>query len=82
MVPDILANAGGVVVSYFEWVQANQAYWWSETEVEARLADRMSSAWQEVLAESRLHNLSLRTAATCLAVRRVAEAHRQRGLYP
>lgn len=82
VVPDILANAGGVVVSYFEWVQANQAYWWSETEVEARLADRMSSAWQEVLAESRLHNLSLRIAATCLAVRRVAEAHRQRGLYP
>lgn len=82
VVPDILANAGGVVVSYFEWVQANQAYWWSETEVEARLADRMSSAWQEVLAESRLHDLSLRTAATCLAVRRVAEAHRQRGLYP
>lgn len=82
VVPDILANAGGVVVSYFEWVQANQAYWWSEAEVEARLADRMSSAWQEVLAESRRHNLSLRTAATCLAVRRVAEAHRQRGLYP
>jgi glutamate dehydrogenase (NAD(P)+) len=82
VVPDILANAGGVVVSYFEWVQANQAYWWSEAEVEARLADRMSSAWQEVLAESRRHDLSLRTAATCLAVRRVAEAHRQRGLYP
>ncbi|RYB92255.1 Glu/Leu/Phe/Val dehydrogenase [Nocardioides glacieisoli] len=82
VVPDILANAGGVVVSYFEWVQANQAYWWSEVEVEARLADRMSSAWQEVLAESRRHDLSLRTAATCLAVRRVAEAHRQRGLYP
>jgi glutamate dehydrogenase (NAD(P)+) len=82
VVPDILANAGGVVVSYFEWVQANQAYWWSEAEVEARLADRMASAWQDVLEESRRHDLSLRTAATCLAVRRVAEAHRQRGLYP
>ena len=41
VVPDILANAGGVIVSYFEWVQANQAYWWSADEVEARLADRM-----------------------------------------
>lgn len=82
VVPDILANAGGVVVSYFEWVQANQAYWWSEAEVEARLAERMSSAWQQVLAERHRHGVSLRTAATCLAVRRVAEAHRQRGLYP
>jgi glutamate dehydrogenase (NAD(P)+) len=82
VVPDILANAGGVVVSYFEWVQANQAYWWSESEVEARLAERMTSAWQQVLAEAERHRLSLRTAATCLAVRRVAEAHRQRGLYP
>jgi glutamate dehydrogenase (NAD(P)+) len=82
VVPDILANAGGVVVSYFEWVQANQAYWWSEAEVEARLADRMTNAWEQVLAEAREHDVSLRTAATCLAVRRVAEAHRQRGLYP
>ena len=82
VVPDILANAGGVVVSYFEWVQANQAYWWSEAEVEARLAERMSGAWDQVLAERDRHGVSLRTAATCLAVRRVAEAHRQRGLYP
>ena len=82
VVPDILANAGGVVVSYFEWVQANQAYWWSEAEVEARLADRMTTAWHEVVAEGRKHDISLRTAATCLAVRRVAEAHRLRGLYP
>lgn len=82
VVPDILANAGGVVVSYFEWVQANQAYWWSEAEVEARLADRMTRAWQEVLSEAKFRTSSLRTAATCLAVRRVAEAHRQRGLYP
>jgi glutamate dehydrogenase (NAD(P)+) len=82
VVPDILANAGGVVVSYFEWVQANQAYWWSEDAVEARLADRMASAWQQVLAESTRRQVPLRTAATCLAVRRVAEAHRLRGLYP
>ena len=82
VVPDILANAGGVVVSYFEWVQANQAYWWSEAEVEARLADRMTSAWQQVVAEAVRCGLPLRTAATCLAVRRVAEAHQLRGLYP
>ena len=82
VVPDILANAGGVVVSYFEWVQANQAYWWSQAEVEARLADRMTAAWDQVLAEANHLELSLRTAATCLAVRRVAEAHRLRGLYP
>ncbi|WP_370591853.1 Glu/Leu/Phe/Val family dehydrogenase [Quadrisphaera oryzae] len=82
VVPDILANAGGVIVSYFEWVQANQAYWWSEDEVEARLADRMTSAWQQVLAQSQRHGVDLRSAATSLAVQRVAEAHVLRGLYP
>jgi glutamate dehydrogenase (NAD(P)+) len=82
VVPDILANAGGVVVSYFEWVQANQAYWWSQEEVEQRLAARMTSAWSDVVAESAERGVTLRTAATCLAVRRVAEAHRLRGLYP
>ena len=82
VVPDILANAGGVVVSYFEWVQANQAYWWSQAEVEARLAERMTAAWELVTEESRIRELPLRAAATCLAVRRVADAHRQRGLYP
>ncbi|MDQ3157169.1 MAG: Glu/Leu/Phe/Val dehydrogenase [Actinomycetota bacterium] len=82
VVPDILANAGGVIVSYFEWVQANQAYWWSETEVEDRLATRMRLAWDHVIAHAAKHQLTLRTAATCLAVQRVAEAHLRRGLYP
>ena len=82
VVPDILANAGGVVVSYFEWVQANQAYWWSETQVEQRLAERMQDAWLRVLDRSVDCGTSLRTAATCLAVERVARAHRLRGLYP
>ena len=78
MVPDILANAGGVVVSYFEWVQANQAYWWRVQEVE----ERMKLAWNRVSQHARAHNLTLRPAATSLAVKTVAEAHRARGLYP
>ena len=82
VVPDILANAGGVIVSYFEWVQANQAYWWSQEEVEARLADKMSAAWRDVLSYAQRQDLTLRTAATCLAVERVASAHDMRGLYP
>ena len=82
VVPDILANAGGVIVSYFEWVQANQAYWWTESEVEERLANRMAGAWRRVLEHSELHDITLRAAATSLAVQRVAEAHAQRGLYP
>jgi glutamate dehydrogenase (NAD(P)+) len=82
VVPDILANAGGVIVSYFEWVQANQAYWWSVDEVETRLADRMRGAWEQVNAHASRLDLPLRTAATCLAVERVAQAHQLRGLYP
>jgi len=82
VVPDILANAGGVIVSYFEWVQANQAYWWNAAEVEAKLAERMQTAWQQVVDYAAQRSLSLRTAATVLAVERVAEAHRLRGLYP
>ncbi len=82
VVPDILANAGGVVVSYFEWVQANQAWQWSEDDVNARLADKMDKAWHDVVAYSTEHAMSLRQAATALAVRRVTDAHRLRGLYP
>ncbi len=82
VVPDILANAGGVVVSYFEWVQANQAFWWSESEVEDRLARRMTVAWERTTEFAMTHGVSLRSAATSLAVGTVAEAHRLRGLYP
>ena len=82
VVPDILANAGGVIVSYFEWVQANQAYWWSDVEVELRLAERMQGAWRRVLAHADRRGMSLRSAATSLAVQTVAEAHLSRGLYP
>ena len=82
VVPDILANAGGVVVSYFEWVQANQVYWWTEKEIDERLAQRMEMAYDAVAAVARRDGLSLREAATVVAVERVAEAHRIRGLYP
>ncbi len=82
VVPDILANAGGVVVSYFEWVQANQAYQWSEREVNDRLEERMAKAWHDVVAHSGAHGMTYREAATVLAVERVVDAHRLRGLYP
>ena len=82
VVPDILANAGGVIVSYFEWVQAHQAYQWSEREVNDRLEERLTTAWHAVIEYASAHSLTYRAAATALAVRRVTEAHRQRGLYP
>jgi len=82
VVPDILANAGGVVVSYFEWVQANQAYWWTEREIEERLEHRMLEAYATVSQVSRSEGISLRDAALVIGVRRVAEAHLIRGLYP
>lgn len=82
VVPDILANAGGVIVSYFEWVQAHQAYQWSEREVNDRLEERLTAAWHDVVQYAGAHSLTYRAAATALSVRRVTEAHRQRGLYP
>ncbi len=82
VVPDVLANAGGVVVSYFEWVQANQTYWWSEQEIADRLEHRMTSAYGDVSALARREGLSLRDAALVIGVQRTAEAHRIRGLYP
>lgn len=80
VVPDILANAGGVVVSYFEWVQAQQGYWWTLPEVERGLDDRMTAAWSAVLAQAAGTGATLRRAAMALAVGRVARAHRARGL--
>jgi glutamate dehydrogenase/leucine dehydrogenase len=81
-VPDILANAGGVTVSYFEWVQGLQSYFWSEEEVNSRLEDIMVDSFSKVWAKSKEHNCDLRTAAYLIAVERVAEATLRRGIYP
>ena len=82
VVPDILANAGGVTVSYFEWVQDLQFYFWREEEINQRLKDLMVAAFRRVWAYAAEQRIALRLAALSLAVKRVAEAHRIRGLYP
>lgn len=82
VLPDVLANAGGVVVSYFEWVQGLQEYFWKEVEVNAKLNDIISRAFDETWETAESRNLPMRVAAYGLAVQRVAEATVTRGIYP
>ncbi|MFQ5893150.1 MAG: Glu/Leu/Phe/Val dehydrogenase [Nitrospinota bacterium] len=82
VLPDILASGGGVAVSYFEWVQDLQSYFWSEEEVNRRLEEVVKSAYRRVRAMARARTISHRRAALTLGVERVAQAKRVRGLFP
>ncbi|AOM82782.1 Glu/Leu/Phe/Val family dehydrogenase [Salisediminibacterium beveridgei] len=79
LVPDVLASAGGVTVSYFEWVQNNQGYYWEEEEVETKLEKKMTASFENVYRLASLRNVDMRLAAYMVGVRKMAEASRYRG---
>ena len=81
VIPDILANAGGVTTSYFEWVQDRQGYFWKESVVNEQLEEIMVSSFGDVVRYAETHKVNNRIAAYMLAIDRVAYTIRQRGIY-
>jgi glutamate dehydrogenase (NAD(P)+) len=82
IIPDVLCNAGGVIVSYFEWVQDLQSFFWGETEVVDKLFRILETSYSQILALSRKQEIPMRQAALSLGIKRVQEAKRVRGLFP
>ena len=82
MIPDILANAGGVTVSYYEWVQDQYSFFWSEQKINDTLETTIHTAFDQVHETAQRYNTDMRTGAYILAVGRVAEATNVRGIFP
>jgi glutamate dehydrogenase (NAD(P)+) len=82
VIPDILANAGGVIVSYFEWVQNIQEYFWPEKRISSELNRILSDSFRKILEMSKKEKISMKMAAYCLGVDRVVQATKDRGIYP
>ncbi|HUA67523.1 MAG TPA: Glu/Leu/Phe/Val dehydrogenase, partial [Candidatus Saccharimonadales bacterium] len=82
VIPDVICNAGGVVASYFEWVQDLQSFFWSESEIADKLFRILETSWVHILNQSRKQNVPMRMAALSVGISRVFEAKKQRGLFP